>query len=80
MRVEPGEYLRGFNHDEQGEHRFNMTHQYSNRQELRYEKPAHRVLMTMPYEIAKTEITVAQFSAFVEATDYKTEAEQSGGA
>lgn len=42
------------------------------------EKPAHKVTLTKPYKLAKTEVTVAQFRAFVEATGYKTTAEEKG--
>lgn len=42
------------------------------------EKPAHKVTLTKPYKLAKTEVTVAQFRAFVDATGYKTTAEEKG--
>jgi len=42
------------------------------------EKPAHKVTLTKPYKLAKTEVTVSQFRAFVEATGYKTTAEEKG--
>lgn len=38
--------------------------------------PAHRVRLTKPFYIGATEVTVGQFRKFVEATGYKTEAEQ----
>ena len=41
------------------------------------EKPAHEVSISA-FHLAKTEVTVAQFSAFVEATGYKTSAETAG--
>jgi formylglycine-generating enzyme required for sulfatase activity len=41
------------------------------------EKPAHKVEIK-PFKVAKTEVTVAQFRAFVEATGYKTTAEEKG--
>ena len=42
------------------------------------EKPEHKVTLTQPYKLAKTEVTVAQFRAFVEAKGYKTTAEKQG--
>jgi formylglycine-generating enzyme required for sulfatase activity len=38
--------------------------------------PAHRVRLTRPFCMSATEVTVGQFRQFVEATGYKTEAEQ----
>jgi len=42
------------------------------------EAPAHAVSV-VPFEIDKTEVTNAEFAAFVEATGYKTAVEESGG-
>jgi formylglycine-generating enzyme required for sulfatase activity len=42
------------------------------------EAPAHSVSVA-PFEIDKTEVTNAEFAAFVKATGYKTAAEESGG-
>ncbi|MBV12268.1 formylglycine-generating enzyme family protein [Rubinisphaera sp.] len=39
------------------------------------EDPAHVTWITKPYYIAETEVTVAQFQAFVKATGYQTSAE-----
>lgn len=41
------------------------------------ERPAHRVSVS-PFKISKTEITVRQFRHFVQATKYRTVAEQKG--
>lgn len=41
------------------------------------EKPPHEVTLTA-FQMAKTEVTVAQFRAFIEATSYKTTAETAG--
>ncbi|MDA1049467.1 MAG: SUMF1/EgtB/PvdO family nonheme iron enzyme [Planctomycetota bacterium] len=38
--------------------------------------PAHRVRLTKPFYMGTTEVTVAQFRAFAEASGYQTEAEQ----
>jgi len=80
VRVPAGEYVRGFNNDDNGEHRFALAHPYSNRQDFRDERPAHRVAITQPFDMAVTEVTVGQFKAFVEATGYETDAEKNGGA
>jgi formylglycine-generating enzyme required for sulfatase activity len=40
------------------------------------EKPVHRVRIAESFYIGKTEVTVRQFRAFVEATGYQTEAEK----
>ena len=40
------------------------------------ETPQHRVTISKPFEMSAHEVTVAQFRQFVEATSYKTTAEQ----
>ncbi len=42
--------------------------------------PAHPVTITRPFLMEKYPVTVAQFKAFVEATGYRTQAEQGFGA
>jgi formylglycine-generating enzyme required for sulfatase activity len=42
------------------------------------EYPRHRVQISRPFLLGKHEVTVGQFRAFVEATGYRTEAEQDG--
>jgi sulfatase modifying factor 1 len=80
VRVSAGQYLRGFDTNNQREHRFHLTHQLSNRQNFKPETPAHQVLLTRDFEISRTEVTVGQFRKFVEATNYVTDAEKNGGA
>ena len=46
--------------------------------DLEDERPSHPVRISRPYWLAAHEVTVGQFRAFVEATDYKTTAEQTG--
>ena len=43
---------------------------------LRSEGPQHPVIITKPFYLATTEVTVEQFRAFVEATGYLTDAEK----
>ncbi|HUU18095.1 MAG TPA: SUMF1/EgtB/PvdO family nonheme iron enzyme [Sedimentisphaerales bacterium] len=40
------------------------------------EKPVHRVRIGYGFDIGKTEVTLRQFRAFIEATDYQTDAEK----
>ena len=46
----------------------------------RDEKPVHEVNITDEFYLGRTEVTVRQFRVFVEATGYKTDAEQLGWA
>ena len=43
------------------------------------EGPQHRVQITKPFYLARHEVTVGHFKAFVAATGYKTDAEKGGG-
>ena len=40
--------------------------------------PIHPVILSKPYYMATTEVTVGQFKTFVQETGYKTTAQQSG--
>jgi len=42
------------------------------------EKPVHKVRIGYDFEMGRTEVTVAQFRAFVEATGYMTDGEKAG--
>jgi sulfatase modifying factor 1 len=79
IRVPAGEYVRGFNRD-QGEKRFRLAHLYYTVQDTRSETPSHRVNISRAFDLGATEVTVAQFRAFVEATHYVTDAEEAKGA
>lgn len=43
------------------------------------ERPWRRVVLTRPYRIAATEVTIGQFRAFVQTAGYVTETEELGG-
>ena len=62
--IPPGEFLMGTPAD-----RFGSAQ----------EKPQHRVRITRPYYLDTHEVTRGEFSQFVAATGYKTEAERDGG-
>jgi formylglycine-generating enzyme required for sulfatase activity/tRNA A-37 threonylcarbamoyl transferase component Bud32 len=57
---------------------FTMGSPSSEAQRWEDEGPAHRVAITRPFYLAARETTVGSFRAFVEATQYKTEAEKDG--
>ena len=80
VSVPTGRYVCGFDTSQQRERRFDIAHQYSNKQSFKDETPSHYVVLTKPFEIGVTEVTVGQFRSFVEATKYTTDAEQNGGA
>lgn len=48
------------------------------REDFEDEQPRHRVRLTKPFYLQTTEVTVGQFRQFVNATNYKTEAERDG--
>ncbi|MBN8629103.1 MAG: formylglycine-generating enzyme family protein [Planctomycetes bacterium] len=43
------------------------------------ETPRHRVVLTRPFRLGRTEVTVGEYRRFVEATGYVTETERFGG-
>jgi formylglycine-generating enzyme required for sulfatase activity len=45
----------------------------------REEQPQHRVVLSRPWQMGRTEVTIGQYRRFVEATNYVTEAERFGG-
>ncbi|EGF26867.1 formylglycine-generating enzyme family protein [Rhodopirellula baltica] len=80
VAMAPGEYRRGFDGSGQRDRQFALAHSFSNPQAFRFDSPSHLVVITKPFELQTTEVTVAQFREFVEATGYQTEAESNGGA
>lgn len=43
------------------------------------ERPAHRVRIAQGFQMSRTEVTVAQFRAFINATGHQTQAQKDGG-
>lgn len=80
VQISPGSYRRGFDKADGRDRQFQLAHQYSNSQDFNLESPSHIVELTKPFAIGVTEVTVAQFRAFVESTNYTTDAEKNGGA
>jgi formylglycine-generating enzyme required for sulfatase activity len=74
VRIPAGQFLRGVT-DEQ-KLRAAHPHTIEMGADLQDERPAHPVQLTRSFWIGAHEVTVGQFRAFVEATDYKTDAEQ----
>lgn len=63
--VKPGAFMMGIGEEEAG---------------TPAERPRHPVKITRHYYLGKYEVTVGQFQAFVEDTDYRTDAEKRGKA
>jgi serine/threonine-protein kinase len=72
--IPPGEFLMGSTKEQiaQAEKLPGATHLGR----VPWENPQHRVVITRPFRMAGTEVTIGQFRQFVEATQYVTEAEQ----
>lgn len=70
-----GEYIRGAIHGDL----LRKKHPFSTGGVGSHDaRPAHRVKLTRGFRISSTEVTVGQFRAFVQATDYQTTAETDG--
>jgi formylglycine-generating enzyme required for sulfatase activity len=76
VRIEPGEYLRGA----ADQNLIGKYHPLSTTARNRNHgiSPAHPVRISKPFLIGEREVTVAQFRAFVNATNYRTTAETGG--
>ncbi len=57
---------------------FEMGAPASDKEAAERERPRHRVKITRPYYLGKTETTIGQFRQFTKATGYKTDAENDG--
>jgi formylglycine-generating enzyme required for sulfatase activity len=81
MLIPPGEFMMGSSQtevanllkDAAGEWYYDIV-----RELIQSESPQHTVRITKPFYVAIHEVTVGKFTAFVEATGYKTEAETDG--
>ena len=71
--IPAGKFMMGFNFEETSTASSQKNGSMSN------EKPAHSVTLSA-FEISATEVTVAQFRAFVDDTGYQTDAERIDGA
>ncbi len=85
VRVRAGEFTQGAGTPgrNQSKREINLDHPYSvgvKQNEAWNEQPAHTVRLTRAFDLAKHEVTVAQFRRFVEATGYVTDAERNGTA
>ena len=80
--IPPGEFLQGSTPEQQTASRKLLEEQTRPDpkavERLREEGPQHRVVLTKPFLLGATEVTVAQFRQFVEATNYVTETEVAG--
>lgn len=84
MLIPPGEFLMGTSAEE-AQVAVALHEALAPGSSVRYrevrlprEQPQHRVVLTRPFLMGKTEITVGQFKKFVAATGYKTEGERFG--
>jgi formylglycine-generating enzyme required for sulfatase activity len=79
--IPPGEFLMGSTPatikralDDATEQRIG-----ADRHKIPTEAPQHRVVLTKPFRLSSTEITVGRFRRFVESAGYATETERLGG-
>ena len=73
--VPPGEFDRGAPGDI-----FGLSTPGNSQGQLDASRPVRRVRLTHPIRLGRHEVTRAQFQQFIEATEFKTEAERSGTA
>jgi formylglycine-generating enzyme required for sulfatase activity/serine/threonine protein kinase len=82
--IPPGEFLMGSTPEQNAlavklAEEAKLPPSASELQRLKEEMPQHRVVITKPYWMGTTEVTIGQFRRFVEATEYVTETEKLGG-
>ncbi len=75
--IPAGEFVMGTSKEEF--HRFMQLYPYENRKFYESECPSHRVRISKPFYLGVHEVTVGEFRVFMNATDYKTEAEEYDG-
>ena len=80
--IPPGEFLMGSTPAQVEQALATATALKMSGPDKRYipdESPQHRVVITRPFRLSSTEITVGQFRRFLESSLYKTETERLGG-
>jgi formylglycine-generating enzyme required for sulfatase activity len=79
--IPPGEFLMGSTGEAIQRALTAATEQRigADRQQIPTEAPQHRVVLTKPFRLSATEVTVGQFRRFVESAGYKPETERLGG-
>jgi len=83
VAIEPGEFTQGVGKTLYGQARRDVVNDHPYSVEIKgneawNEQPSHTVRLTRPFELARHEVTVGQFRAFVEATGHVTDAEKHG--
>jgi formylglycine-generating enzyme required for sulfatase activity len=78
--IPPGEFLMGST-DEQVEAALKLAEELNTKQAAKdriqnAERPQHRVVVTKPFFMGATEVTIGQFKKFTQATGYRTDAEK----
>lgn len=79
--IPPGEFLMGST-SEQIKRGLEQATEFKIGADRRYvpdEGPQHRVVLTKPFRLGATEVTVGQFRRFLGSSGYKTETERLGG-
>lgn len=74
--IPPGEFPMGLSDSEFAELR-TLPEAVAGRDRFEAERPQHRVRITRPFWMGRSEVTVGQFRQFIDATGYKTDAETS---
>jgi formylglycine-generating enzyme required for sulfatase activity len=79
--IPPGEFLMGSSAEEikQGLAEATEFRIGADRRYVATEGPQHRVVITKPFRLSATEITVGQFRRFLESSGYQTDSQRLGG-
>ncbi|CAN5604032.1 formylglycine-generating enzyme family protein [soil metagenome] len=78
VRVPAGEFMMGSDETPQALAAAFPQYERARFDDLEDEKPVHRVRITRAFWMGQTEVTVAQFRRFVEASGYRPESEADG--
>ncbi len=81
--IPPGQFLMGSNAEQVAAavelvDDANLSAEAFERSRVLTEQPQHSVTITRPFCLGATEVTVGQFRQFIDATEYRTQAEQFG--